>query len=144
MIRSLDKSAYDYCFKVCKLVLSNYDNPRIDDYPAMVAACSLHNELCIAISHESMDYCELMQNRFMQTHYVTAWNKSLRTKVKYKIGNCAEQQVANKVLNLCSKHTICSDTDIDHIEFSRAIRPRTKCTHKYCDNCLLIFPQIHN
>lgn len=142
MIRTLDDSAYVYCFKVCKEVLASYSNPTKRDYPSMVVACSLKGNSFIDRSGEIIQYCKLMDDRFLCKHHVRSWNLSMVTNInRWKVGNCAEEHVANKALETV---TGCNDRDIDNIIFSHAIRPRTKNTRHYCDNCLLTFPQLSN
>lgn len=52
--------------------------------------------------------------------------------VKHPIGYCAEQNVANRLLLDC-------DDNIDDIQFSVAIRPRTGEVVDYCGNCKALF-----
>jgi hypothetical protein len=108
----------------------------------MVAACSLRGNSFIDRSGDIIQYCNLMDNRFLCKHHVHSWNLSKVTSIKkWKVGNCAEEHVANKALENVAG---CNDRDIDDIIFSHAIRPRTKNTRLYCDNCLLTFPQLSN
>ena len=107
----------------------------------MVAACSLKGQSFIDKSGDVIQYCRLMDDRFFSNHLVHSWNPSKVTDIKWKVGNCAEEHVANKALERVAE---CTDEDIDQIIFSHAIRPRTKNTRLYCDNCLLTFPQLSN
>ncbi len=141
MIKTLDDSAYVYCFKVCKRVLASYSKPTQEDYPPMVAACKLKGVSFIDEARRKIQYCKLMDERFLQKHNVYSWHLSLLTSIRWKVGNCAEEHVANKAIE---KVGGCNDGDIDTIIFSHAIRPRTKCIRPYCDNCLLTFPQLSN
>lgn len=52
---------------------------------------------------------------------------------KNVLGRCAEQHAANGLYKKGIK------TQIDKIDFSKAIRPRTNEPISYCDNCQLIF-----
>jgi hypothetical protein len=52
--------------------------------------------------------------------------------VNHPIGYCAEQNVANRLL-------LDADDNIDSIQFSAAIRPRTGEFPDYCGNCRALF-----
>ncbi len=52
------------------------------------------------------------------------------------LGNCAEQKGANDILN----QGIVSE--LEKLEFSLAIRPRTMQLTPYCCNCTKLFPQL--
>ena len=55
--------------------------------------------------------------------------------VNHPIGYCAEQNVANRLL-------FDADDNIDNIEFSVALRPKTGEIVDYCGNCSTLFPSL--
>lgn len=54
-----------------------------------------------------------------------------------KIGRCAEQHAANKLMSTRKKAI-----PLGNICFSKALRPRTLEVRDYCNNCKHVFPSL--
>lgn len=59
-----------------------------------------------------------------------------KKKCRNTLGNCAEQKGANQILN----QGLISN--LNELDFSLALRPRTMEVIPYCCNCTTIFPQL--
>ena len=55
---------------------------------------------------------------------------------RFVIGNCAEQHAANIFMKQCGENKL------KNLYFSKPMRPRTKQTRPYCDNCKDTFPNL--
>lgn len=136
---ALDEIVADYALQVCINTIEKKNNKiiGINDYPSVVVSAkpkynASYKEITndIVVSHN-------------QNWSETSWHRkfvgrldnikySLGAKIKQcknTIGNCAEQHAANNLLILNQ------NVDIDSIDYSKAIRPRTGEIILYCENC---------
>lgn len=131
-----------YAFVVCNRVQADrkkqHKKYSIYDYPScVVACCTVDNPVEIDVSKSSRPIIgktykvPILLKALMSLGAIG--KKSSVTKCKNPIGQCAEQHVAELVLNKQSKCNLAS------LRFSKAIRPRTKAVIEYCDNCKYIF-----
>ncbi len=107
------------------------------DYPAV--ACVTSNKAGKGRSKNySRDVRDSSYNPALTDHLKRVLNvrklgeSSPITKIKNKVGRCAEPHAANGTMN----KTHCT---IDDLMFSLSIRPRTKQIIEYCANCKLSF-----
>lgn len=118
-----------------------FDSRRLKPrhYPACVSACNIEdNYHCIAVDYSGKhtgpdNFHPSLMHRFENELKAVPYNKSSKTTVKHKVGNCAEQNVANDML-------IAYNCSPDYLNFSFALRPRTMTVMDPCDNCKKIFP----
>lgn len=108
------------------------------DYPSCIVACRSRLDPLNVFAERS--------SRTLITHYDgTKILEPLLKKQSYgekngpegnRIGYCAEQRIAATIL------TPPTETTINDLEFSPAVRPRTSKIIPYCSNCKSIFPQL--
>lgn len=115
----------------------------ISAYPTVASACYLP----IMWPMLAFDYCgqhhKIFSSIFMRHVQnildATPYDKSDVTGCKNRVGNCAEQHVADYVLATpMFVHNNCAISDL---KFSYAIRPRTLLRMDPCSNCSALFPQ---
>ena len=108
------------------------------DYPAMAAIC--HDEGCYdkrsSYSHypKKDEFHPVLKAKLLTLGDIGSGCS--RPGRRYIIGNCAEQHAANKFMKQCE------EDDLNHLYFSKAMRPRTKQVFEYCDNCKDTFPNL--
>lgn len=132
---ALNKIVDDYALQICINILGQIiANNSVVDYPKVIVAANTTPTTHISIDTNG-DW------------HKSSWNNLLLKRINDKklslgaigitskntIGNCAEQHTANNLA------TLYTDTDLDKIVFSKAIRPRTGEIRDYCDNCLTLF-----
>ena len=138
-----EEEVLHYCEHICN---KHIQTVRIDknrktwywDYPAMAAVC--HNDGCTdkrsSFSHypQKNEYNDVLGRRLERLGEIG--KKSYIPGRKYIIGNCAEQHAANIYMKQLE------EDDLNRLYFSKPMRPRTKQTFDYCDNCKDTFPNL--
>lgn len=142
MKNELDRSVYIYCGEIInrnilerKEKIVNKKKQIYWDYPAMASVCCANNRRPLF-----KDYSKgvrenglhlLLKTGLLKLGKIGGKNKNC----KYIIGRCAEQHAANKLLKKIS----CKLIDIN---FSVAMRPRTREKFPPCYNCKQTFPNL--
>ena len=135
----LNRAAYNKAGQIRNRVVSRTSGriPRIKDYPAAVASCSVigHNvhkedysRSCINYQYHQPVLGALRDLGKIGGHSPFCHNL---------IGNCAEPHAANQLLK--ELHFIPS---IESFVFGDTIRPRTMQVLPYCNNCKQTFPSL--
>lgn len=112
---------------------------RYWDYPAM--ACICHNRECTkkrpSFSHPPVQegWHPILQQTLQLLGPIGSHPRS-SGEHKYIIGQCAEQHAANKYM----KHY--NENDLNKLDFSPAMRPRTMQIYSHCKNCKSTFPNL--
>ncbi len=138
-----DKEVLHYCEHICnahiQVLRKDYKNKTwYWDYPAMAAIC--HDEDCYkkrgSYAHypQKDEFHPVLEKKLRELGDIgTHCN---RPGIRYIIGNCAEQHAANIYMKQLNEN------DLEHLYFSKAMRPRTKQVFEYCDNCKDTFPNL--
>ena len=109
------------------------------DYPAMAAIC--HDSGCYvkraSYSHfpQKNEYHRVLKQK-LQELGGDIGERSNKPGWRFVIGNCAEQHAANIFMKQCE------EDDLNNLYFSVPMRPRTKQTFPYCENCKDTFPNL--
>lgn len=138
-----DQEILNYCEHICNTHIQTVRRNRKTgtwywDYPAMAAIC--HDNGCYvkraSYSHypKKNEFHQVLERKLSELGPIGG--SSSRQGRRYFIGNCAEQHAANKYLKQCE------EDNLSNLYFSKAMRPRTKQTFEYCDNCKDTFPNL--
>ena len=105
------------------------------DYPSIMVACSYTNNDTV-FAEKSAAPINYIFHPLLQSAMAVVGAIGQPTRYSNnKLGACAEQRAANKAVNRYHQH-------IKDLDFTPAIRPRTKQIKPYCDNCTNTFPQL--
>jgi hypothetical protein len=109
---------------------------RIEDYPAMVVACSYRrgNEVFWGQSKSPVNH--IYEDRLHERLEALAPIGTKRQACKNTIGACAEPHAADMVLKNAPR------CNLNELQFSSAYRPRTAKRKRYCRNCKDTFPEV--
>lgn len=115
--------------------------PTKRNYFSCMSVCSVGDNLdIIALNHSgrhtgTKNFNEKLMFLFDSKLKAFPYKRSTVTNLNHAVGNCAEQNAANDMIN-------AKDCEVDEIIFSRTIRPRTMTFIAPCPNCESLFPQI--
>lgn len=118
-----------------------HKNPPRVYYSSCMAVCSIGDNLdTIALNYsgrhtKGKDFNPELTAIFNTKLKALPYKRSLVTYENFAVGNCAEQNAANHMVN-------SSNCMINQLLFSRSIRPRTMTFIAPCSNCRLLLPQI--
>ena len=108
------------------------------DYPAMAVIC--HDKDCnvkrSSYSHypQKNEFHQDLERKLQKLGTIgLGCNKDGK---RFTIGNCAEQHAANIFMKQFN------ESNLNNLYFSKPMRPRTKQTFDYCDNCKDTFPNL--
>ena len=146
----LDRKTKNYCGVICNEVLAKRKGKKKLtkwDYPAMAVSCSEdpnksgvsdYSRGVVDRSYSS-PYAHELKNALMVVLRRKGRPEQLgsRTNCGNRIGRCAEQHAANKLMTTRKKTIPLGD-----ICFSKALRPRTLEIRDYCSNCKNVFPTL--
>ena len=126
--------------EVTSFYLRQNKKPRREAYPAVVSACCTKYKNSKVYVDNSRDPC-VTRFDFRLRSVICMLGEIgkpavRRSKCKFILGRCAEQQVANALLK-DQKQALLGD-----IYFGDAFRPRTGEYMAPCENCQLIFPNL--
>ena len=146
----LDRKTVNYCGVICSEVITKRkgNNQRtIWDYPAVAVSCSENPNKCGVSDYSrgvvdrsySTPYAHELKDALLKVLRKEEMPEQLGTKTNCgnRIGVCAEQHAANKLMTTRMKTIPLGD-----ICFSVALRPRTLEIRDYCDNCKNVFPSL--
>lgn len=146
----LDRKTKNYCGYICnKVIAKRKGDKKLTkwDYPAIAVSCS-ENPNKSGVS----DYSRGVVERSYSSPYAHELKDALmavlrresrplqlgtRTNCGNRIGRCAEQHSANKLMTARERTIPLRD-----ICFSKALRPRTLEVRDYCQNCKYVFPSL--
>lgn len=146
-----------FCQHIRNEVALSYTNTKFDDereaYPAMAVACRKHGDwiierdytgtsdcgnpstVLVAKNTDAKNFCEKLSSALTNRTQSQIGKKT--ASCNNPVGHCAEPHAANKVM-------VRTNCDVDDLEFSLAVRPRTLVAHDYCNNCKTVFPFCNN
>ena len=138
-----DEEILHYCEHICNKHIQTRRNNKDTgtwywDYPAMAVIC--HDNGCYVKRGSYSHYPQKDEFHPILKRQLEVLGKigghCINPGRRYIIGNCAEQHAANIFMKQCD------EDNLDNLYFSRAMRPRTKQTFEYCDNCKDTFPNL--
>ena len=120
-----------YCRIICNRAHQN------GNYPAMAVVAELNGH--ISKAHSGIGHWYMVQTRkFIESVLGgSIGGLSPNTYCLNRIGNCAEQHVADYLTRKMNRYGL--PVDYKKIKFSNARRPRTMETFSKCENCKLLF-----
>ena len=113
--------------------------PKEADYPAVPSACCTLFTQKIYVDHSRGVIAKHLNKQLRDAleNIIGPINgESPFPGCKSRIGHCAEQHAADKLLKDQPRSTICD------IYFGNAYRPRTGTIIAPCDNCTSVFPNL--
>ena len=108
------------------------------DYPAAVSVCCLAAGRNIYEGFSQRAYDNSYPNSILRTQLTKLGKIGEKVGSKgYRLGHCAEPHAARELLK---KENSCKD--LSDINFSVAMRPRTRQILLPCENCKKVFPTL--
>lgn len=140
---ALDEIVADYALQVCINTIEKKNNKviGINDYPSVVVSAKpkynasykeITNDIVVGRSQRwdlTSWHHKFLEKLWNMKYALGATNPDKKSQCPYLIGSCAEQHAANNLVMLNQ------NVDIDSIDYSKAIRPRTGEIILYCENC---------